>query len=546
MNNNLLISIIKYLAATIDDALLPQTTISSLGLKLALSMKLLFEELMAPQGDIERHALFAESLVKLFQSELDCNLAIESIQEDRISLKIANCPFQCVKTGSLCSITQGIIGGFGLMTFGYCKVVLTDNPNPVQKPCCIDLYTSPTEEAQDKTGIEYSKNSVVLLKGTEEKLITNHRQERRKALLTLFTNLGFSLRRNRSAGEIANRFIEGLSCMMEIEVAALYLRDSERDSFMLTANFGLREDIIPLVREIKDEVEYVHHTEKDEIKLTNDIDWCELGVCRKTVKSFSTFKLKFENRVVGLLNIGWKSGSSLDTEYSETLRSACSLLAAVIDNNRLYFELEKAYLDGIGLLSRLVHVVERFMKDHSKRVAELAELIGLQMGLPQEKASLLYEAGFIHDIGKIAVPSEILTKAGQMTSEEFEMVKQHPVLGANILAPITMYREILPAVQYHHERLDGSGYPEGLKGDKIPLSARIIAVADVYDALTSDRPYRKAEKEENVLTEIINSKGTKYDPDVVDALVEVLKTYKKSDSSPSGDTLEQLRILSNR
>lgn len=522
MNSGILISIIKDLATTIDESLLPQTTISGLGLKLALRLKPRFEELIKPQADLQKHELFAQALEQIFTDELDCRLAVEPLQENGLRVKISHCPFRCTSLGSICLITQGIIGGFGFIAFGYCKINVINGPSTIQKPCCIDLYTMPTDEALDKTGFEYSKDNIILLKGDEDELAASQRQARRKMLLSLFTNLSLSLRNHCSANKLAQSFIEALSCLTEIEVAALYLKDTAKESFKLTAHFGLRQDVLPLVNELNDEPDYMRDSISDIVKVENATDWCELGVCLRIVKAFTTYKLKFEDRVVGLLNIGWKSSVPLGTEYSEALRSACTLLAAVIDNNRLYFELEKAYIDGIGLLGRLVNVVDRFVVDHSKRVAELSELIALEMGIPQEKASLLYEAGFLHDIGKISIPPEILVKPGKLTDEEFKLVQEHPATGVSILAPVTMYREILPAVRYHHERLDGSGYPEGLTNNEIPLFARIVAVADVYDAITSDRSYRNAAKEEDAVAVLISGKGTKFDPNVVNALVAVL------------------------
>jgi putative nucleotidyltransferase with HDIG domain len=154
-------------------------------------------------------------------------------------------------------------------------------------------------------------------------------------------------------------------------------------------------------------------------------------------------------------------------------------------------------------LERLVSIVgkkDHYTAEHSRNVAKIACLIGKKMNLKRKELKILEIAGHLHDIGKIAVPEHILNKPGKLSDEEFEIIKKHPVVGADILREYPELSFIVPVVLYHHERMDGSGYPLGLKDKEIPILARILAVADVFDALTSDRPYRKAMKPEDALS----------------------------------------------
>ncbi len=149
--------------------------------------------------------------------------------------------------------------------------------------------------------------------------------------------------------------------------------------------------------------------------------------------------------------------------------------------------------------------------------------IARQLGLGENELGIVHRGGLLHDVGKIGVPSEILNRAGRLTPEEEKVMRNHVHIGARILEPISAYVREIPIVLYHHERYDGSGYPEGLAGDRIPLHARILAVADVFDALRSDRPYRRGWEMDQVIEYICNGSGTRFDPAVVTALLEVIQ-----------------------
>jgi len=172
------------------------------------------------------------------------------------------------------------------------------------------------------------------------------------------------------------------------------------------------------------------------------------------------------------------------------------------------------YLEMIELIANVVQINDSYTYRHNLSVANYAKIIGEEIGYKDIKTLEL--AAKFHDIGKISIPSQILNKPGKLTEEEYEIIKKHPIEGDKIIKNIAYFEEVSPGVKYHHERYDGKGYPEGLKGEGIPLVAQIIAVADVYDALTSDRAYRKAMSCDDAMKFILDNSGKMFNPILVE------------------------------
>jgi putative nucleotidyltransferase with HDIG domain len=206
-----------------------------------------------------------------------------------------------------------------------------------------------------------------------------------------------------------------------------------------------------------------------------------------------------------------------------------------ISNARLIEELDELNWGTLYALARAIDAKSNWTAGHSERVTELALKIGQVMGLNQKQLDDLHRGGLLHDIGKIGIPPEILDKAGKLTDEEYELMREHVRIGARILEPIEAYAEIVPVVLHHHEYYDGTGYPVGLIGEDIDLGARIFTVADHYDALISDRPYRAGLPRERVIGFIKEDSGTKFDPKVVAAFLEVM-TQEEMDFGKESET----------
>jgi HD-GYP domain-containing protein (c-di-GMP phosphodiesterase class II) len=176
----------------------------------------------------------------------------------------------------------------------------------------------------------------------------------------------------------------------------------------------------------------------------------------------------------------------------------------------------------MGLLHSLTSAIDAkdaYTCGHSERVALLGRHLAMEIALPDPEVEEIYMAGLLHDVGKIGVPESVLQKTGRLTPEEFEHMKKHPQIGARILADVKQIKGIIPGVLHHHERFDGKGYPAGLAGNDIPLMGRIICLADCFDAMTSNRTYRKALPLEIALTEIRRCAGTQFDPGLSEAFL---------------------------
>ncbi len=187
-----------------------------------------------------------------------------------------------------------------------------------------------------------------------------------------------------------------------------------------------------------------------------------------------------------------------------------------------YEELEKAYLESIETLRYTVEAKDTYTRGHSDRVSEYSYLIGKYLNLSEEDLKKLKLGGLFHDIGKIGVPDSILLKTEKLTDDEYSEIKNHPAIGAHILSNATMFKDIIPIVKHHHERFDGHGYPGKLAGEDIPYLARITAVADTFDAMTSKRAYRDPLPLDVVKAEFEKNKGTQFDPKIADVFLEIL------------------------
>lgn len=186
--------------------------------------------------------------------------------------------------------------------------------------------------------------------------------------------------------------------------------------------------------------------------------------------------------------------------------------------------LEKSYLESIEVLRRTVEVKDVYTRGHSDRVSEYSLLIGEKLNLPPEQMKTLKIGALFHDIGKIGIPDAILLKTDKLTDDEYSEIKNHPAIGAHILSNASIFADIIPIVKHHHERYDGKGYPARLAGEDIPYLARIVAVADTFDAMTSRRSYRQALDFDYTMNEIERCKGTQFDPAIADVFLEILRT----------------------
>ena len=218
----------------------------------------------------------------------------------------------------------------------------------------------------------------------------------------------------------------------------------------------------------------------------------------------------------GMTALGAADVRRLEAAYLQSLRYA-------EDVRRLYRQQQRSICQSLIALANALEAKDPYTRGHSERVAGVGRRIALELGLDADDVAAVAEAGLLHDIGKIGVPEGMLQKPGPLTAEEWQAMRRHPVVGAQIIAPFEVFARSAPLIRHHHERWDGSGYPDGLAGPAIPLGARIVAVADVFDALTSGRPYRVALARDAGLSQLLDEAGRSLDPNVVRVSIRLLR-----------------------
>lgn len=260
--------------------------------------------------------------------------------------------------------------------------------------------------------------------------------------------------------------------------------------------------------------------------------------------------VSIRNIAIGLISqvpLGW-----LMAEIATTVGSWAALLFMVPlllarYSFSKYTETRELFFGSVSALSQAIDAKDGFTRGHADRVSRIAGAIAREMGLPEKTIEQIELAGLLHDIGKIGVEDRILMKPARLDADETELMRRHPIYGASILEPSAALRPLVPLVLHHHENYDGSGYPENLKGDEIPQGSRIIIVADAYEAMTSDRIYRKAIGHDRAIEQLNKYKGVQFDPNVVRALESAISkhgpgAFEVSDLPPINyETLAELR-----
>jgi len=234
--------------------------------------------------------------------------------------------------------------------------------------------------------------------------------------------------------------------------------------------------------------------------------------------------LKLQEKTIGVVEvINKKDGGHFIEDDLVLFRSLAAQSAIAIEKARLYEDLDALFRSTVKTLAAAIDAKDPYTRGHSERVAKYSQLIGTELGLDSSQLKRLWIAAQMHDIGKIGVSESILRKEEKLSHDEWNIVKKHPAIGADMLAPIKQFSDIVPSIRAHHERYDGGGYPDGLKGEDIPLFGRIMAVADSYDAMTSDRPYREAMNNEHAFKELKDGLGKQFDAPCVESFLKAFE-----------------------
>lgn len=235
------------------------------------------------------------------------------------------------------------------------------------------------------------------------------------------------------------------------------------------------------------------------------------------------YPISHDNKVIGLLVAGDKRGDDLTASSVDIklIGATASHMSIFLDNAALYDDLNSMFLGMLEALTSAIDAKDPYTCGHSQRVAHLTQLLAESIGLDEQTCRRMHIAGLVHDVGKIGISEDVLTNPGKLTRAEFDEMKKHPEIGYRILKDIPNLRDILPGVLYHHEAWAGNGYPEHLRGEEIPLVARLITLADAFDAMSSSRTYRDGLSRDEVFAEITRCTGTQFDPDLAPVFLDL-------------------------
>jgi putative nucleotidyltransferase with HDIG domain len=358
---------------------------------------------------------------------------------------------------------------------------------------------------------------LVKLKRIDEKV-------RRLALLSQLSQI---LNSTLDHKEIRRRAMEAATRLMKAEVGSLLLVDEEKRQLYFEVALGDQEEEIKTIflnfgEGIAGWV--AQHGKPLLVNSPRKDPRFFKGVDERTefkTRNIICVPVKVKKKLIGVLEaINKKGKGRFDREDLTLLTSLADQVAIALDNSRLYEELEEMFFQTAESLADAIEKRDPYTGGHTQRVTLYSQAIAKYLQLEPLEKKWLKIASVLHDIGKIGVEDDILKKRGRLTPEEFNVIKRHSDMGAEILEHIRQLREIVPGVKYHHEHVDGKGYPNGLRGKEIPILAKIVAVADTYDAMTTDRPYRKAMEKEGAIEELKRCSGTQLDKEVVEAFIQ--------------------------
>ncbi len=328
--------------------------------------------------------------------------------------------------------------------------------------------------------------------------------------------LGRILNSSLSLDQILPQALTQTLDLLQAQSASVMLLDEKGEELRIRLAHGLSAEIVATTRvRLGERVSgRVAATGEPVLIKGHDGDDTDSSIC---------VPLLANQQVLGVLNIRTKiDGSDFTQQDLELASQLANIAAAAIENAELHDQLQSLFLSTVSALANSIDARDPYTKGHSDRVTTYAVMIAERLKLDSDFLERLRYAGLLHDIGKIRIRDHILHKPGRLTELEFDEMKRHPEYGVEIMHPVKPFQDILPAMLHHHERFDGRGYPHGLLGFDIPLDARILCVADCFDAMTSDRPYRKGMPISDAVAELVKNKNTQFDPDLVDIFLDLV------------------------
>ena len=359
----------------------------------------------------------------------------------------------------------------------------------------------------------------------DRKVSNSKRIEEKAKRLVLLSKLGGILNSTLDHQEVRRRAMEAATQLMKAEVGSLLLIDEEKRQLYFDVALGDNEETVKTITlSIGEGIAgwvaqngrplIVNAPEKD-TRFFKGVD----GKTGFKTRNIICVPVKVKEKVIGVLEAINKRGG-FDQEDLSLFLSLADQVAIALDNARLYQELEGMFFQTAESLADAIEKRDPYTGGHTQRVTSYSMAIAKHLQLNPSEKKCLKIASVLHDIGKIGIEDQILRKPEPLNPEEYNTIKLHAKMGAEILQHIRQLRDIIPGVKYHHEQMNGKGYPDGLKGEETPIIAKIVAVADTYDAMTTDRPYRKGLEKEVAVEELKRFSGIQFDREVVEAFIK--------------------------
>ncbi len=327
-------------------------------------------------------------------------------------------------------------------------------------------------------------------------------------------------------GQVGRAVLDCACALMGSTRGSLMLFDDESGTLRIAASRGLSQEVVETTRlkpgmgvagrafELGQPI-FIAEPEKD----PRYVQW---RAAPESQEPFVSIPLKIRQKPVGVLNLHQTEGTLPFGDYNlKFLTLLASEAAKSFENLNLYDNLQTFYMDLVKALARALDMKDQYTHEHGERAKKKARRIAEELGLPEQMVRYVEFAALLHDMGKIGIDDAIITKPGKLTPEEYEIMKKHPEIGFQILQPVKFMGPVAQIVLYHQEWYNGQGYPEGLKGEEIPLGSRVVAVIDAWDAMTSDRPYRRALGRDKAISELRHGAGTQFDPKVVEVFLRI-------------------------
>jgi len=322
--------------------------------------------------------------------------------------------------------------------------------------------------------------------------------------------------------------MEGASNFLYVERSVLLLWDKAAEGLIVAGAIGLTQDFsqYPVLKNEESISRFVMRQRQTLIvnDLEQELYLKKINKEEYLKKSFISVPLIFQDNVLGVLHVCDKKFINPFTKRDELLITNIGRISAIaLQNASLYEQIQQDYLKTITALAAATDARDSYTMHHSENVARYAVAIARNMQCKHYEIDLVKQAALLHDIGKIGIKDAILLKGDKLTPDEFEHIRLHPIQGEEIVKILPFLKKAASLIRHHHERYDGSGYPDGIKGEEIELGARILAVTDSFDAMTTDRPYRHAFSFAEALNELKKNKGTQFDPEIVECLCKIIQ-----------------------